>query len=148
MPELLLPFISSTSHSTTIPFCDTTPTPKNQERKIMSLHALNLLLPESFQPSDTEVVVGRGKRCAEHPGNKRLREIVQAHVPEYAKTSTKREKTHILNTVVRLVRSNSAQQAGFVRENKATGRWNIVEDSAARITTAQVFRDALHTHYK
>lgn len=105
-------------------------------------------LPEDFEPTEKEVILGRGKQIASHPGNKQYKEIVLSHIKEYSAAQTKALKSSILSHIVNKIRSNSAYQAGFVKQDGTTGRWTIAEDSAARIATAQIFRDALHDNYK
>lgn len=105
-------------------------------------------LPESFEPTDNEVILGRGKQIASHKGNKLYKEIVLSHIKEYSAAQTKALKSSILSHIVNKIRANSAYQAGFVKQDGTTGRWMIAEDSAARIATAQIFRDALHDNYK
>lgn len=105
-------------------------------------------LPESFEPTDNEVILGRGKQIASHKGNKLYKEIVLSHIKEYSAAQTKALKSSILSHIVNKIRANSAFQAGFIKQDGTTGRWMIAEDSAARIATAQIFRDALHDNYK
>ena len=105
-------------------------------------------LPESFEPNENEVVLGRGKQIASHPGNVRFKEIVLSHIQEYSAAQTKALKSSILSHIVNKIRNNSPFKAGFVKQDNETGRWSIAEDSAARIASAQIFRDALHDNYK
>lgn len=110
--------------------------------------ANNRILPESFEPTDNEVILGRGKQIASHKGNKLYKETVLSHIKEYSAAQTKALKSSILSHIVNKIRAKSAFQAGFVKQDAGTGRWTIAEDSAARIATAQIFRDALHDNYK
>ena len=105
-------------------------------------------LPESFEPNENEVILGRGKQIASHPGNMRFKEIVLSHIQEYSAAQTKALKSSILSHIVNKIRNNSPFKAGFVKQDNETGRWSIAEDSAARIASAQIFRDALHDNYK
>ena len=110
--------------------------------------ANNRFLPELFEPTENEVILGRGKQIASHPGNILFKEIVLSHLQEYSAAQTKALKSSILSHIVNKIRNNSIHKAGFVKQDSETGRWNIAEDSAARIATAQIFRDALHDNYK
>lgn len=110
--------------------------------------ASSRLLPESFEPNEDEVILGRGKQIGAHPGNIRFKEIVLSHIKEYSAAQTKALKSSILSHIVNKIRNNSSHKAGFVKQDNETGRWEIAEDSAARIATAQIFRDALHDDYK
>jgi hypothetical protein len=96
------------------------------------------VLPESFYPTVSEVIVGRGRRIADHVGNKRLHEIVSTFAMEYSAAHTKRQKSAILSKIVTVIRNDSQHEAGFVKKDPNTGRWRTVEDAAARIIVAQV----------
>lgn len=102
-------------------------------------------LPIDFQPTINEVIVGRGKKPYNHVGNARFREIVKEHAEEYSAAANKTLKSAVIAKVLKRIRSNSAY-GGFVKLND--GVWECVCDSAARITVAQNFRDALHSNYK
>lgn len=102
-----------------------------------------MFLPETFKPSENEVIVGRGKRIASHSGNKRFhQQIVKPFVEEYA-NADKRGKGDIITQIVATVRNNSSFGAGFVKQDGKNGSWSVVEDMTARIATAQSFRDQL-----
>jgi hypothetical protein len=105
-----------------------------------------LILPEYFTPSHKEVVVGRGKKVAAHPGNKRFRELVKAELKEYSEANTKAHKSSIILRVLKEIRDNS--EYAFVKQDLSTGRWYKVEETSQRITTAQAFRDAMGDNYK
>jgi hypothetical protein len=106
------------------------------------------VLPESFAPTESEVILGRGKQVTSHPGNMRYKEVVLSHIKEYSAAQTKALKSSILSQLVSNTRNSSAFLAGFVKQDSSTGRWTVAEDSAARIATAQIFRDALSDSYK
>lgn len=82
-----------------------------------------LVLPKSFDPSDNDVIIGRGKRARTHEGNKRLRGLIAFMIPEYqAAGSNKDEKSFIIKEIVMQIRKSSPN-GGFVKFDKATGRW-------------------------
>jgi len=105
-----------------------------------------LMLPLDFQPCPRTVIVGRGKKVAQHPGNVRFRELVAQELEEYQAATTKAHKSTIILRVLTQVREHS--QWAFVKQNLTTGRWYRVEETSQRITTAQAFRDALKDNYK
>ena len=81
-------------------------------------------------------------------GNQRFKEIAASRLQDYSNAPTKSLKSDILSSVVSSIRSRSAHQAGFVRYDAGLGRWVVVDDSQARTTVAQQFRDALQGDYK
>lgn len=109
-----------------------------------SRHELQLGL--DFLPCPSTVIVGRGKKVAQHPGNVRFRELVKQELTEYSAATTKAHKSSIILRVLTDIRNKSHH--AFVKQNLTTGRWYRVEETAQRITTAQAFRDALKDNYK
>lgn len=105
-----------------------------------------LQLPSDYMPCPSTVIVGRGKKVAQHAGNMRFRELVKDELTEYSAATTKAHKSSIIVRVLTDIRSKS--QYAFVKQNLTTGRWYRVEETAQRITTAQAFRDALKDNYK
>lgn len=105
------------------------------------------LLPAYFMPTSCEVIVGRGKKCTDHWGNKRLRRIVRTRMQEYSTANDKTHKTYIISQIFHAVRKGSSY-GGFVKHDSDTGRWHRVEDPCARTTIAQAFRDELHDTYR
>jgi hypothetical protein len=79
-------------------------------------------LPESFVPSEWDVVSGRGRKVYKLVGNERFRCLVALRLQEYLKTTTKLEKTFILGNVMAQVRANSPE-GGFVKKCNKSGRW-------------------------
>jgi hypothetical protein len=104
-------------------------------------------LPSNFSPCEYDVLVGRGKRCFNHIGNHRFRNLVNGYLDQYSSTKSKLEKSSILRRVVDEVRSRSPS-GGFVKKDNTTNQWYEVGDFLAREKTSQCFRDALHERYR
>lgn len=85
-------------------------------------------------PSRYDVILGRGPRCNSHPGNIRLRKLVDEAKPIYDE-SRKREKTDIIARVVRAVQ----QKGRFLHESDIG--WVEVTDKAAKQKVSHTFRD-------
>lgn len=85
-------------------------------------------------PSENDVILGRGQRSNLHPGNKRLRRLVEDAKGIHGK-STKRGKTDIAARIVVAIQ----QQGRFLQES-AFG-WVEVNDKAARQKVSHAFRD-------
>lgn len=114
--------------------------------KATGAHIRIKLLPEHFQPSDKDVLCGRGRACKMWKGNQDYRELVVSNLEAYASSTSKLHKGMILSNIVQRVRINSPE-GGFVKKDSETGRWYEVGDFLAREKTSQYFRDALHEQY-
>jgi hypothetical protein len=104
------------------------------------------LLPESYSVGPNDVIIGRGKKCTQNPGNKRFRSIIQETLDSYQNAETKVKKSEIIMQVLSQVREDDG--AGFVKIDSASGRYIQVEEASCRIAIAQAFRDALSGAYK
>lgn len=105
-------------------------------------------LPEGFAPGNDQVIIGRGKKCWEHEGNKRLRKIVKVELRDYVTAGSKVDKSLILLRVIRQIRHKNEELIGFVKQDLKTERWMELTEFAARVAVAQAFRDALSSRYK
>jgi len=103
------------------------------------------LLPKDFVPTIKHVIIGRGKKHSKHPGNLRYGDLVQEEMQAYSQAGNKAGKSQVISNLVARVRT----EGNFVREyTSEKGRWALVEEHAVRTTTAQHFRDALHSKYR
>lgn len=100
------------------------------------------LLPETFVPSVNEVIIGRGQRVVNHPGNHRFRDLIESHQIAYSTANSRNQKTTTILTIVQEI------SGGFVKLQSRTKRWYKVEDSTARSTVAQALRDGLSGTYR
>ncbi|CAB9498620.1 Nitrilase family, member 2 [Seminavis robusta] len=114
-------------------------TPSGLESKIQ-------MLSIDFLPCPNTVIVGRGKKVAQHPGNVRFQELIKKELTEYSAATTKADKSSIIQRVLTEVRLKSPH--AFVKQDLTTLRWYCVEESVQRITIAQAFRDVLKDKYK
>jgi hypothetical protein len=106
-------------------------------------HEQVTFLPSNYQPTEYDVLCGRGfKRWK---GNERYRAVVYSKLDVYAAAKCKSEKSGILVTIVALVRQKSGS---FLRKCPETDRWYDVGDFMAKEKTSQYFRDALHDQYR
>lgn len=98
---------------------------------------------ENVQPND--VVIGRGRRIKEHPGNLRFQNIIKENLNGYANALTKTKKSLIILKILNIIKED--ESANFVKLDN-NGTPFVVEESQARITIAQALRDSLNQHYK
>jgi hypothetical protein len=85
--------------------------------------------PHFVEPGPLDVICGRGKHILRHPGNHRMRSIIQSKLEEYANASTKLKKSAIVSSIVDGVRTASPG-GGFVKCE--AGQWYEVGDHLAR----------------
>lgn len=125
----------------------------NSKSKVLQLLQLSAMtpsrspfLPEDYKVGPHDVIIGRGRRCQNNPGNIRFKAIIQATLSSYSNTQTKLQKSAIIMDVLSQVRGEDG--VGFVKQDSATGLYTKVEDAASRIAIAQSFRDGLSGTYK
>ena len=99
-------------------------------------------LPADFVPGPSHVICAKGKQAKQHPANRFLKSLVQAHLVEYSECPSKLERSFLVSKMIKMIR----QQGGFVRN--IDGTWCDVGDRNAREKIGQAFRDSLHTKYK
>ena len=109
-------------------------------------NGLKRILPEAFEPSEFDFVIGRGKQIKQLPGNQRLSKIIHSVADDYT-SGDKARKSFLLSKLVEQVYEKSPH-AGFVKKDPASGRWYAVEEALARTSAAQAVRDCLCSHYK
>eukprot|EP00529_Nitzschia_sp_RCC80_P009908 CAMPEP_0113501294 /NCGR_PEP_ID=MMETSP0014_2-20120614/32868_1 /TAXON_ID=2857 /ORGANISM="Nitzschia sp." /LENGTH=789 /DNA_ID=CAMNT_0000395853 /DNA_START=244 /DNA_END=2613 /DNA_ORIENTATION=- /assembly_acc=CAM_ASM_000159 len=106
-----------------------------------STQAAQKTAPPSTSIADVghyDVLFGRGKGIQAHPGNKRLRELVEANLERYDRAS-RLEKTLMAETIVRNIKDTSGR---FLKLDNASqgGGWTEVNDEIARDKIAHAFR--------
>lgn len=74
--------------------------------------------------------------------------MIYSKVEGYEAAGNKTAKSSIIFQTLRLIKRASPETGGFVKQNPKTKRWYAVDDSSARTTTAQAFRDALSSVYR
>jgi hypothetical protein len=88
------------------------------------------------EPTDNDVLQGRGGRSNHHPGNNRYRDEVERRQDWYKKTDDKDEKTSISEALVLYVQS----YGGNFLEKDDNG-WYVIDDVVARRKTSQALRE-------
>lgn len=119
---------------------ETPPIPETPKKKRRSRKAQE---PEVHtyidEPTEIDVILGRGGKSNHHPGNKRYREEV-LNMQAWYKQSVKTEKTDLAQQVVDYINSYGGR---FVKKNKIDGRWFIVANLVARKKASQALREHL-----
>lgn len=117
---------------------------KTQHTRSRMTQSARLLMPAGFVPSPDDVVIGRGKHIIAR--NARFLHIIETELETYRNAISKTLKSSILGRVFAFIRE--VRGGLFVKHDPHSGRWYTVEDTLARTTIAQSFRDALDTTYR
>lgn len=102
----------------------------------------NVFLPPDFEPSDYDVICGRGKMFDNHMGNRGFRFTIQMNLDAYTKPESKLAKTIVVNSIIEQVR-DSSPNGGFVKRDSLTGRWFALDDESAQQKVFHAFHDAV-----
>jgi hypothetical protein len=103
--------------------------------------APTLTLPVSFEPTNYDVVCGRGKGSYNRPGNRRFRAIVQQYTDEY-QSSSKIDKTMVLNRIMDLVQAQNEGTTRFCKRGK-DGLFTVISDDLAREKVGHAIRETI-----
>lgn len=124
---------------------DAAPVQKESPPSINGAGGINVcLFPKGFKPGKFDVIIGRGKKCHSHFGNKRLKKIIMLRLDEYSRAILQSEKSQILRSIVSQIRNNPSHKGGFVKQDPQTSRWFDVGDNLAREKISKAFRDSLN----
>jgi hypothetical protein len=99
-------------------------------------------LPASFQPTNLDVVCGRGKGSYNRPGNRRFRAIVQQHTEEYKAARSKLDKTMVLNRIMDRVQAQNSGNTMFLKVGK-DGLFTVISDDNAREKVGHAIRESI-----
>jgi len=89
--------------------------------------------------TDHDVLFGRGGLTNSHPGNRRFRDIILLHRPDYVR-AIKIEKPNVARKIVRAIRCGSPP-GRFLKKDSKNGMWYDVGDRHASEKTSQALRE-------
>mmetsp|Transcript_46190 Transcript_46190/g.70647 ORF Transcript_46190/g.70647 Transcript_46190/m.70647 type:complete len:875 (-) Transcript_46190:72-2696(-) len=90
------------------------------------------------EPTEYDVLFGRGGMTNGHPGNRRFRDIIALHRPDYIR-ATKMDKPNVARRIVRAIRAGSPP-GNFLKKGD-DGKWYDVGDRCAAEKTSQGLRE-------
>jgi hypothetical protein len=79
------------------------------------------LLPINFEPSDADVICGKGKNVFLHEGNCRFRSILEQHLDAYDQADTERRGPWSSTRLSDLVRKDCVNGGGLWRQDRNGG---------------------------
>lgn len=89
--------------------------------------------------TDWDILAGRGGLTNHHRGNKRFRDIVALHRPDYIR-APKVQKPSVARVIVRAIR-NGDPPGRFLKKDEKTGKWYDIGDKKAAEKTSQALRE-------
>jgi hypothetical protein len=96
-----------------------------------------------YNPTDYDVVCGRGKGYYDKPGNKKFRSIVATEVDNYISATTKTAKSIILDNIVQRVEEQNNGNATFLKYNGKKKGWCKMSHFEAREKVGHAIREAI-----
>jgi hypothetical protein len=102
-----------------------------------------MTFPKDFEPSDKDVIFGRGKSAFSHAGNRRFRMVILMNLEKYHNAKNRVDKSTIVTSIVDLIREGSPVNGGFVGKSVVTGQWMRINNKLAREKVGHALRDAL-----
>jgi hypothetical protein len=98
------------------------------------------ILPVGFSPADTDILCGRGKAFANHPGNKTFSNIVRDNLQRYVDAPKRMDKSIVVASVVCEIISSGTR---FVKQEKRSGRWYQMNQDQMHEKTGHAIRDLI-----
>jgi len=90
------------------------------------------------EPTDHDVLFGRGGMTNSHPGNRRFRDVIALHRPDYIR-AIKMDKPNVARKIVKAIRMGDPP-GRFLKKGE-DGRWYDVGDRTAAEKTSQGLRE-------
>ena len=97
-------------------------------------------------PAARDVLFGRGGLTNNHPGNRRFRDIISLHRPDYV-NAIKIEKPNVARRIVKAIRAG-APPGRFLKKNPKDGKWYDVGDKNATEKTSQALREKFKSRHQ
>lgn len=89
--------------------------------------------------TDNDILCGRGGMTNHHKGNKRFRDIVALHRPDYVRAN-KVNKPAVARMIIKAIRSGDPP-GRFLKKDEKTGKWFDIGDRRAAEKASQALRE-------
>ena len=122
-----------------------TATNKNRNHKqtmIMkkdSRSSLNML-PMDFEPSNNDVLCGRGNVYSNHYGNQFFGKVIRDNITVYKEATSRPDKIKVVDGILDQIRDNGAR---FTKVDTQTERWYELNDVQAHQKIGHAIRDTI-----
>lgn len=91
-------------------------------------------------PQENDVLYGRGKQYRKHPGNKRMKLVIDLHRNAYT-NANRIAKTNMSKEIVNIIKSSGDKGGRFLRFDRKVNSWVEVSDDSAREKVSHAMRD-------
>ncbi len=92
-------------------------------------------------PFNTDVLIGKGKICQEHPGNIAMRRVCEEYLDDYMNANSKKEKTEITRKTVDEIKVKGGR---FLERDSDGWWWEVTDNDKAREKISMLFRTMAH----
>jgi hypothetical protein len=89
------------------------------------------------EPTDLDILLGRGRVFREHPGNVRFHHVIELHMERYER-SNKNLKQVLTDEIVERIKATGSR---FLKKNQRGGKWEVASDAVAREKVSHSFRN-------
>ena len=99
-------------------------------------------------PTDHDILLGRGRWYARHAGNQRLQAIINRHLEMYQAAPERKTKTDITHRILDEIKSSTTGVVARFLRRQQTGNhgcWVPVDDDVARLKISQAIRYSIRT---
>mmetsp|Transcript_18278 Transcript_18278/g.25150 ORF Transcript_18278/g.25150 Transcript_18278/m.25150 type:complete len:301 (-) Transcript_18278:137-1039(-) len=135
-PELSVPKREE-GEEITIPLEEVKPPPPAKAARSVDLKLDDIIKTNYCEPTDLDVLMGRGGLTNHHHGNRLYREEADK-LREWYVSCTKREKYHVSELLVKYVESYGGR---FLEYDEASGHWYEAPQNRARKKASQALRE-------
>jgi hypothetical protein len=102
----------------------------------------NSQLTGDYQPTANDVLCGRGKALARHPGNLRFAKTVRANLRLYSISKKRSDKTLVVAAVVSTLREQGVR---FIKKDSKSTAYIVLSEEQAKEKAGHAIRDLLKT---
>jgi hypothetical protein len=90
------------------------------------------------EPSEKDVICGRGRGKWLSPGNQHLAELIRKHSQRYEEGTSKTEKSRVVETLFSSLKRKGTR---FMKLDESSGNWFEMDDKVARCKVSHAIRD-------
>ena len=104
-----------------------------------SRSSLNML-PMDFEPSNNDVLCGRGNVYSNHYGNQFFGKVIRDNITVYKEATSRPDKIKVVDGILNKIRDNGAR---FTKVDTQTERWYELNDVQAHQKIGHAIRDTI-----
>ncbi|OEU08272.1 hypothetical protein FRACYDRAFT_196709 [Fragilariopsis cylindrus CCMP1102] len=98
------------------------------------------MLPVDFEPSNNDVLCGRGNVYSNHYGNQFFGKVIRDNITVYKEATTRPDKIKVVDGILDKIRDNGAR---FTKVDTQTERWYELNDVQAHQKIGHAIRDTI-----